>query len=386
MQGKLLHGYWIAIALLVGCSTSSSSRQQTPQYGPPAPYGAQGPYGYPAQQPGQTPYGQPPYGQPGPAPGQPAQAPGPYAQQPPPTYGQPPTYGTSPSPAPAPPQPTTPAPTTPSTVTSDPLNRLDFGYMRSTAQTILAELVAALPANQKARVQGIPLVFDSEPGEVNAFAACTRSGQSLMAITDGLLEVTAFLAQAQANDELFQTTKVDEYIQLVARQQRPGQPLVRPAAGFFQPAHQTDARRVARQQALFEEALAFVLGHELGHHYLGHLPCTAGGPVGVNAAELNHALSSALPLLNQPNELASDVSGTQNVLTAGSRRTNGPRWTEAGGLLTMRFFGGLQRLTPADLLFAFERSHPPAVIRTPVIQQTAATWRATGGTSLALPF
>jgi hypothetical protein len=258
--------------------------------------------------------------------------------------------------------------------------------MRSLAQGILAELVAALPAQQKARVQGIPLVFDAEPGEVNAFAACTRQGQSLMAITDGLLEVSAFLAKAQANDELFKTAKVDEYVQFLARQQRPGQPLVRPAVGFFQATHQNDARRLARQRALFEEAIAFVLGHELGHHYLGHLPCTAGGPVGVNAAELNHALSSALPLLNQPNELASDVSGTQNVLTAGSRRTSGHRWTEAGGLLTMRFFGGLQRLTPADLLFAFERSHPPALVRTPVIQQTAAAWRATGGASLALPF
>lgn len=258
--------------------------------------------------------------------------------------------------------------------------------MRGAAQTILNELVAALPAGQKARVQGIPLVFDAEPGEVNAFAACTRDGKSLMAISDGLLEVAAFLAKAQANDELFRTTKVDEYIRLLAQQQRPGQPLVRPNAGFFQAAHQSDARRLGRQRAVFEEQVAFVLGHELGHHYLGHLPCTAGGAVGANAAELNHALSSALPLLNQPNELASDVSGTQNVLTAGARRAGGPRWTEAGGLLTMRFFSGLQQLTPADLLFAFERSHPPALVRKPVIEQTAAAWRATGGTSFALPF
>ena len=258
--------------------------------------------------------------------------------------------------------------------------------MRSSAQGILQELVGALASQHKARVQGIPLVFDPEPGEVNAFAACTRDGKSLMAISDGLLEVAAFLAKAQANDELFRTNKVDEYIRLLAQQQRPGQPLVRPSAGFFDGAHQGDTRRWTRQRALFEEQIAFVLGHELGHHYLGHLPCTAGGPVGANAAELNHALSSALPLLNQPNELASDVSGTQNVLTAGSRRTSGARWTEAGGLLTMRFFGGLQQLTPADLLFAFERSHPPALVRKPVIEQTAAAWRATGGATLTLPF
>lgn len=395
MQGTLLKCCHVAVAVLAlaGCSSGSSSGQAQPQYGQ-APYGQQPPYGHP--QYGQPPYGQPPYGQPQYGPQAPQGYPGqqPAAQQPgvhpaqpgqpwpqqPPTPQAPPAAQTPPAQAPT---PAAPAPAAPA---QDPLNRLDFAFMRSSAQGILQELVGALVPQQKARVQGIPLVFDPEPGEVNAFAACTRDGKSLMAISDGLLEVAAFLAKAQANDELFRTTKVDEYIRLVAQQQRPGQPLVRPSAGFFDNAHQSDTRRWTRQRALFEEQIAFVLGHELGHHYLGHLPCTAGGPVGANAAELNHALSSALPLLNQPNELASDVSGTQNVLTAGSRRTNGARWTEAGGLLTMRFFGGLQQLTPADLLFAFERSHPPALVRKPVIEQTAAAWRATGGASVTLPF
>src|SRR5690606_6980338 len=107
-------------------------------------------------------------------------------------------------------------------------------------------------------------------------------------------------------------------------------------------------------------------GHELGHHYLGHLPCTAGSdPLG--AGEVARVLSSNVPLFNQPNEIASDVAGTHNVLDAGRNRAAQGfyGWTENGGLLTMRFFIGFGQLSPADLLLAFERSHPPPELRVP---------------------
>ena len=352
-----------AASLSLACAGSSSQQSQAQPY-PPQPYGS-APYG--STQP-QGPYAQ-----------------GPYAQGPYPAAPQQPTGHTPPDSQPSQPtgagtyqQPATAA-------AADPISLVDTAYLRATAQGILAELVAALPAAQQGRVAGIPMVFDPEPGEVNAFAACTQQGRSLMAISDGLLDVAAHLAQAAANDEFFGTRKVDEYVALLARHQAPGQPLLRPAAGFFDPSHALDARRIARQHALFEEQVAFVLGHELAHHYLGHLPCTASGAFAVTASELNAALSGAVPLLNQPNELASDVAGTNNVLRAGARRTTGNRWTEGGGLLTMRFFIALEQLTPADVVFAFERSHPAALIRQPVIQQTAATYRATGGATL-FPF
>jgi hypothetical protein len=37
-----------------------------------------------------------------------------------------------------------------------------------------------------------------------------------------------------------------------------------------------------------------------------------------------------------------------------------------------------------QILFDFEASHPAPQIRTPVIQQTANTWRLTGGQGLPL--
>jgi hypothetical protein len=45
----------------------------------------------------------------------------------------------------------------------------------------------------------------------------------------------------------------------------------------------------------------------------------------------------------------------------------------------------MDQFSPADI-FSFERSHPPPAVRTPIIQQTAALWRTTGGRGLPYPF
>jgi Zn-dependent protease with chaperone function len=302
----------------------------------------------------------PPYGQPYPQQQYPGsqQAPGQYpAQQ---------------QPAPGSPQQVQPGPVM--NAATDPINRVDLSYLRADAQTMLNELVAALPATYQARVQGIPLVVDSTPGEVNAFAACTKDGRSAMAITDGLLDIAAHLARARAIDELAGSRKVDEYVRFFAQNQRPHQPIAQPAPGFFDPRFDTDQRKLVRQQQLLDEELGFIMGHELAHHYLGHLPCTAGV---ASAAELNHVLTDVVPAFNQFNEAAADINGTNSVLTTGARR-QGYHLTEGGGLLTMQFFAGLDQSSPLDIL-DYSRTHPPPSVRTLSIQQTAATWRAFGG-------
>lgn len=309
---------------------------------------------------------------------QPAQ---PYPYQPYPAY---PGYAGAPQQQPqqpglAPPPGAPPAAALPP-VAYDPLNALDMNFLRGRAQSIMAELVQNLPPLQQGRVRGIPLVPDDEVGEVNAFAACTREGKSLMAVSDGLLDVAAHLAQARAIDEVFGMRKVDEYVAFVAQHQRPKSPVVRPPPGFFDPAQSIDGRKVQRQHQVFDEEIAFILGHELGHHYLGHLPCTAGN---VTASEIGRALTDTVPAFNQPNELAADMAGVNNVLTTGARRQS-YRYTEGGALLTLQFFGGLDRLSAIDILFGFELSHPPAAVRIPVVQQTAATFRATGGQGLPI--
>jgi hypothetical protein len=255
--------------------------------------------------------------------------------------------------------------------------------LRSIAQQVIAELVAALPAQQQQRVNGIPLVVDDTVGEVNAFAMC-QQGRSGMAITDGMLQVLANLAQAQAHDDITGTrSKVDEYVRWCAPRLAPKKPVPIPPAGFFPLA--ADPRVIGRQRHVFEEEVAFVLGHELGHHYLGHLGCTASNssPLG----DIARVASDQVPLFNQPNEMAADFSGTQNVLDAGRVRTGRglTAWSENGGLLSMRFFAAFGQLSPEDILLSFERSHPPSELRIPIIQQAAAGWRASSGNPLRLP-
>jgi hypothetical protein len=263
---------------------------------------------------------------------------------------------------------------------NDPVINHDIAFLRRRAEQILAELVAVLPPQQMARVNGIPLVVDSTPGEVNAFASCSGS-RSAMAISDGLLQIQSQLARFRAYDELAGSNKVGEYVGVIARGARAKQPLPEVPAGFADPRFDLDGRKIARQYQLLDEQIAFVMGHELGHHYLGHLPCTAAG--GLSLSELGAVLSNAVPAFNQPNELAADMVGINNTLNLGRRRQD-YHLTEGGALLTMQFFAGLDQLTPGDILFGFERSHPPPQVRTPVIQQTAATWRATGGVGLPI--
>src|SRR5262245_24631336 len=170
----------------------------------------------------------------------------------------------------------------------DPINTIDVAFLRGRATAVLGELVRYLPPAQQARVNGIPLITDSTVGEVNAFASCTRDGKTAMAITDGLLDIQAHLAQARAIDELFGSRKVDEYVRFIAQNQRPKTPIAQPV-GMFDPIQTADGRKVQRQHDLLDEQIAFVLGHELAHHYLGHLPCTASS--GLSAAEVARVLA-----------------------------------------------------------------------------------------------
>lgn len=142
---------------------------------------------------------------------------------------------------------------------------------------------------------------------------------------------------------------------------------------------------MARQHELLDEQIAFVMGHELAHHHLGHTGCAnGGGSKGVTPGTFGRLMTRVLPAFNQPNEIASDVAGVNNLLTAGSRR-QGYRWTEGGAVLTVDFFAALDQLTPAVILFGFEMTHPHPVVRRPIIIQTANTWRSTGGTGFTLP-
>lgn len=353
-----------------------------PQPGYPQPGYARP--GYPQPPPGPAGYPQPGYGYPPPpAPGygHPGQAEPPRGQagpshpQAPQTAGPPPVPPPPvPPPAQPPAQPPAPSPALPNVAVPPgiELTGVQGVGRRARAKYVLDALIQSLPPAYQGRVRNIPLVFDDRVGEVNAFAACV-DGAAAMALTDGILQISGELARARSYDEILGTQKTAEYISLIARTRKQGRPLSTPYAGFYPASEAANPSRVARELTLFDEQIAFILGHELAHHYLGHLPCTARS--GVPISEITRALSTALPAFNQPNEIGSDVAGVNNLLTAG--KTHG--WNEEGAILTLDFFSGLQSFSAGDILFGFERSHPAPQIRRPIVHQAANAWRATGG-------
>lgn len=310
---------------------------------------------------------------------------------PPPNYSNPPAgnYGTPPyasQPAPAGPvnQPVPAAAPTalnpPPFSGFDPIAAGSLQFLNNRSTQVVAELIANLDATTQGRVRNIPIVYDPNPSEVNAYASCTQSGKSAVTVTNGLELVAAHLAEAQAVDDVFGTRHVDDYIKFVAQYQKEGQPVLVPPANFYTQAQLADARKQSREQQVFDEEVAFVLGHELAHHYLNHLPCTSILPL--DAAEIGQVVTSAVPMFNQPYETAADVAGINNVLRTGAQR-QGYHFTEGGALLTIRFFAGLDQASPIDI-FTFERTHPPPSVREPVIRSAAQVFKTTAG--FHLPF
>jgi len=335
------------VALTTGCPPPQAPAQQPPPpgypppgyaYGPPAP----APYGYP------SPYPPQPYSQPAPAPA-PAPLPSPAPVQPP-LSNRPllPPLGSAPA-------------------------------WQAETRAVLEELKVNLSPDKQALVAGIPLVFDPDPTQVNAFAGCDDSGEPFIAGTEGLLEAIDGIAQTKATDELFATRTYDAYAAAVTPllvSTQGGRALL--PAGIVPPQLWNDARRLSRAHEMFDEIVGFTFGHELSHHYLGHTGCARGQPAGIPpvVSDLGRMLSNSVALFNQPNEIAADSAGCVNVLDTGrARSAQAYRWSEEGGLWLLDFFARMDAAAGSNPLLVFLRTHPNPGLRIPIVQTVAATWR-----------
>jgi hypothetical protein len=248
---------------------------------------------------------------------------------------------------------------------------------------ILAELLAALSAQNQALVRGIPLVFDPTP-EVNAFAGCDEQGAPFLAATAGVLEAVDAIAQTRATDELFGTQTYDAYCNAVLPQiVRSDKARAALPAGIIPANLGPDPRRWSRAHEIFDEVLAFTFGHELAHHYLGHTGCAkgqGGGGAGPDPSRLGRILSNVIPLVNQAGEATSDSAGAINSLDAGRARRPQYEWSENGGVFLLDYFARIERAAgqggPLSLLnpISVLRTHPNPLARIPLLQAVARNW------------
>lgn len=290
-----------------------------------------------------------------------------------------PTFGGTPQPAPAlngTALATETAPLPPGALEPDGSFALPF--LEQEAQYLISTMAANLEPAQRARVANIPLNFMNTLTEVNAAAGCTRGGRAFMVATAAILVLHAATAEARAVDEVAGTHLLADYTDRTVRLINQEQMVRGLPDGVVPPAMALNPQKLARQRYLYDIQIAFILGHELAHHYRGHTGCANGAaanPQQGDLEDLQRAVSTLAPLFNQPLELEADTWGTVDVLDTGSRRTTG-RWTEDGAVMSMNFFERLEGLRGSSPLLFFVRSHPPAAIRRPVIQLWASQWRA----------
>jgi hypothetical protein len=250
---------------------------------------------------------------------------------------------------------------------------------RAEVPLVLAELIASLPADKAAMVRGIPLQFDASPTEINAYAGCDKQGSPFLAATVGLLYAVDAIAQTSATDELYATHTYEAYAGLIAPElvkphgQSPALPL-----NVIPPEYWLRPERMSRAHEMFDEIVAFTFGHELSHHYLGHTGCAIGSQAGglPDIAAVGRIVSGLAPGFNQPNEIAADAAGVNDVLDTGRARLPRYRWTEKGGLLLLDFFARMDRaagLSPLSPI-GFLQTHPNPALRIPIAQAVARTW------------
>ncbi len=383
----LLGSLSLLTAFLFSCADNASAPPPQAAPGTPPVGYAQPTYAQPAY--GQPVYAQPVYAQPA---YYPPGTPAPVGYGPAPAQGAPPAQAYGPAPAQAPPPPYAPAPGPPPAAavpappppSASPVRPLLGPLLGSLAwqaevRAVVRELISNLSPQNAARVTTIPLVFDPNPNEVNAFAGCDDNGSPFVAGTEGLLEAVDGIAQTRATDELFGTQTYGAYISVVApRLVSTDNSSAALPMGVIPPQYWLDPRRISRAHEMFDEIVAFTFGHELSHHYLGHTGCANGqsGGAGPAIAQLGQLATAIAPGLNQPNEIMADTNGCINTLDTGRARAgHAYRWTEAGGLALLDFFSRLEAASGANPLLGFLRTHPNPGLRIPIVQTVAATWR-----------
>jgi hypothetical protein len=257
---------------------------------------------------------------------------------------------------------------------TDSNGSMQMAFLRTEVETVYREVLADLPADHRARVEHIPFHVVDDPREPNAAAGCSPGSRAPMVmITTPMLTICAATAEARAYDELGSTTTYETYASSILTMLQRGR-ITGLAPGAISGPLASDPRKLARQRQLFDEQVAFILGHELAHHYRGHTGCAPGGSSSSAEAEgLERQLAQAAPPLEQPFEIEADMWGVTSVLESGHERTGGV-WTEEGALLSLDTFRHIGEMNEADLPILFLSTHPPSLVRAPLVQSVADSW------------
>ncbi len=251
---------------------------------------------------------------------------------------------------------------------------MTMAFLRTEVTSVIEEVRQHLPPAHLARVANVPFHIVDDTNEPNAAAGCAPgNGAPMIMITQPMLTICAATAEARAYDELAHTTTYETYASSIMDMFRHGGVRGLAPDALSGPLA-TDPRKLARQRHLFDEEVAFILGHEMAHHYRGHTGCAPGGAASAAQAEdLERSLAQAAPPLEQPFEIEADMWGITSVLEAGHERAGG-HWSDEGALLSLDTFRHLGETNTDDLPMVFLSTHPPSMLRAPIVEQVARAW------------
>ena len=148
------------------------------------------------------------------------------------------------------------------------------------AEEALRGLLLLLPVPTQHRLRGTYLAFDGASLDVNALAACDDDGDHVVVLTDSLLLLLDFVAQASASDTRSPAHKLLDYGAFIGASQRAGKRFLPPAPGFFERDERGDGTATrptpgGLEAERFEEALTGLVAHELAHILDGDVACRA---------------------------------------------------------------------------------------------------------------
>jgi hypothetical protein len=249
------------------------------------------------------------------------------------------------------------------------------------AERALTDVVQKLGAADRQRIVGAYVAFHPDPRDAVALAACDDDGDYVVVMSDALLVLSDSVARAEATDELFKTQKLGAYAAHLATQQRPGERLVAPPPGFYEPAHAT--REVADLQSTkLHDLLAHLVAEEIAQMTAGSIVCptpTATHERGDDTwtpQEHASALAAAAKLYDAPRVVTADAVGTAYALDAGANE-------EPTAAFFTPLLAAVESSARARESFGYVRFHPGATVRAQVVRTAANSWRKTHPTKKA---
>jgi hypothetical protein len=241
------------------------------------------------------------------------------------------------------------------------------------AQAALNDVVQKLAAADRQKIVGAYVAFNADPKDALALAACDDDGDYVVLVSDGLLVLVDAVARAEATDEMFKTQKLGAYAAHLAKEQRPGERLLAPPAGFYEPAHATREAQDLQSKKL-RDLLAQLVAHEIAEMIAGNVVCPAPtatherGDDTWTAQEHAAALAAAPKIYDARRVTTADAVGTGYALEAGATE-------EPIAAFFTPFLAAIEASARAKEAFGYVRFHPGAIVRAQVVRTAASSWR-----------